>query len=129
MLDLVHAEPDSSNTKSVGRKLGTSQSIVNRIVGADQLHPYHLTPVQNLVAPQDPPNQLEFCQRFHEEHANNEIFVDEILWSDACLYNQDDIFDFHNSHHYFHENPHLTRVRRRQTRFSINAWTGMIGNF
>ena len=80
MLDLVHTEPESNTTRSVGRQVGISHSTVNRIIRADpsSISSYTCT---RLGATSGPANR----QRFLEENTNNETFIPK-FWGAMSAY-------------------------------------------
>uniref|UniRef100_T1GLV2 Tc1-like transposase DDE domain-containing protein n=1 Tax=Megaselia scalaris TaxID=36166 RepID=T1GLV2_MEGSC len=44
--------------------------------------------------------------------------LNKIFYTDECIFNQDGIFNYHNSHYY--------RVSRSQTKLSVNIWCGVL---
>jgi hypothetical protein len=55
-------------------------------------------------------------------------FVPNILFTDEAGFTRDGIVNFHNTHVWVDDNPHTTVASRRQHRFSINVWEGIIGD-
>lgn len=125
VLDAFHADPGTS-CRVVAELVGMSYSTVNRITRANNLHPYHLNPEQEL-RDGDPAQRLAFCRwllRTSEEHPD---FVKTILFTDESNFDQSGVRNCHNEHHYGRRNTYKTRVRTRQTRYSANMWAGILG--
>nr|CAI5840635.1 unnamed protein product [Callosobruchus analis] len=60
VLNLV-AEDPSTSSRLIATQLGISKSTVNRVTREQQLHPYHLQPVQELLPP-DYAARVHFCE-------------------------------------------------------------------
>ncbi|GIY28577.1 DUF4817 domain-containing protein [Caerostris extrusa] len=43
-------------------------------------------------------------------------------------FTRDGVFNSHNSHMWSGSNPHVIRPQRHQDSWSVNVWTGMLGN-
>ncbi|XP_063931273.1 uncharacterized protein LOC135143347 [Zophobas morio] len=110
----------------VAQMSGCSRSTTHRILQERRLHPYHYTRVQHL-RPTDYPRRVHFAQWFLRQNELNPDFSRRILFTDECSFSREGMFNAHNWHFWAHENPHLTRVRAYQERFTINLWAGIIG--
>ena len=48
--------------------------------------------------------------------------------ADEAMFTRDGICNFHSVHIWAHANPHAIREARHQTTFSIDVWTGIVGD-
>lgn len=126
ILNIVRNSPEIS-IRQVARRLGLSVGRVWTVVNREGLHPYHHTPVQALHQG-DSERRLQFCTWLLESDIENRRFIDRILWTDESQFTRDGITNFHNLHTWSDVNPHRTRCRSFQQRFSANVWAGIIGN-
>ncbi|KAL7307837.1 hypothetical protein TKK_0000157 [Trichogramma kaykai] len=60
--------------------------------------------------------------------AEDDTFLDRVLFTDESAFGTDGTFNVHNHHQYSVENPHLIVENKHQTRFTINKWAGIIGD-
>ncbi|GBL84295.1 hypothetical protein AVEN_118672-1 [Araneus ventricosus] len=51
-----------------------------------------------------------------------------VLFTDEASFTREGVFNTHNAHFRAVENLHATRPRAAQSRFSVNVWTGIVGN-
>lgn len=98
-------------------ELGISKSTIQRILVANELHPYHYAKVQGLEEG-DRPQRIVF-------YVINQInadagFSSQILWSDECIFTRDGCFNCHNSHLWDYENPCAVYVAHYQHHFKVN---------
>lgn len=126
VVGIAVSEP-SVSTRRIAARLNTSQSTVWRILRRNMLHPYHMTPVQDLL-PTDSHRRAEFCRYILEQHELDANYLNRILWTDEAKFTRDGVFNYHNEHFWSPSNPHMTRTRSFQHRFSFNVWAGVIGN-
>lgn len=127
--EVVIAEFDAnprSSSRVVGRLVGMSQSTVNRITRSENLRPYHLNPVQEL-RDGDPAQRLNFCRWVLQRFDENPDFFYTVLFTDESNFDQSGVRNCHNEHFYADQNPHATRVRTHQIRYSANMWGGILG--
>ncbi|XP_058804559.1 uncharacterized protein LOC131671826 [Phymastichus coffea] len=101
--------------------------MAQRVMRDDGQHAYHYRAVQELHE-RDAQNRIVFCQFLLNEIDADPGFMDRILWTDESTYVRKGMFNQHNEHQWAHENPHMAREDRFQNRFSVNIWTGLIGN-
>ncbi|KAJ3662182.1 hypothetical protein Zmor_006538 [Zophobas morio] len=118
VLENMEADPRRS-VRCVAQMSGCSRSTTHRILQERRLHPYHYTRVQHL-RPTDYPRRVHFAQWLLRQNELNPDFSRRILFTDECSFSQEGMFNTHNWHFWAHENPHLTRVRAYQERFTIN---------
>lgn len=115
------------STRCIGRELIRNHVRVWRNLRRDHQHPYHYTSVQHLLE-NDFATRRRFCEWFRNQYEQNVNFPDLILWTDECLFTRDGSFNVHNEHIWHNQNPHSTRVRNHQYRFSVNVWGGLLGD-
>lgn len=116
------------STRRLGLATGISQSSVFRILKREELHPYHYTPVQNLL-PQDLPARLQFAQFLQNKQNGNPDFLDTILFTDEATFTRRGIFNWKNNHLWDSQNPHAKRETHFQHEFKINIWCGIICDY
>ena len=123
---MVIADP-SISIRRLALTLHVSYRKIWKILHRENLHPYHLTPVQGLL-PEDLPTRLEFSNWLLQREFEDDNFINNILWTDESQFTRDGINNFHNMHTWACANPHATRQTSHQHRFSVNVWAGVIGN-
>lgn len=123
---LVTNDP-SLSTRRIAAIVGMSQTRVWRILRRDGLHPFHLTPVQKVVAA-DYQKRMDFYAWLIENSDRDRLFLSKILWTDESQFTKDGCFNYHNEHRWSRENPRATRIASSQHRFSVNVWAGIVGN-
>lgn len=126
IINIVRTDPETS-TRQIARRLGVSSKKVWTVLNRERLHPYHHIPVQALQQ-EDSERRLQFCTWLLESDIETRGFLDCILWTDESQFTRDGITNFHNLHTWSDTNPHRTRSRSFQHRFSMNVWAGIIGN-
>uniref|UniRef100_A0A6V7INM3 Transposase Tc1-like domain-containing protein n=1 Tax=Bracon brevicornis TaxID=1563983 RepID=A0A6V7INM3_9HYME len=126
ILDEVEREPTTSGRR-VARQIGCSETLVNRVLRAEKLHPYHYTPVQN-IHDGDEEIRMQFCQRFLQLNDDTPELLSHILWTDESPLTGKRIFNQHNLHFYADGNPHLTVHKSSQEHCSVNIWDGISGD-
>lgn len=122
------AENPELSTRRLEASTGIGKSTVSEVINAENLFPYHFTPVQNLL-PGDLPVRSEFCQNLLNKNNEDPMFLRKILFTDEATFTRRGIFNWKNNHHYALENPRLPKERHFQHEFSINIWCGIIDNF
>lgn len=122
------AENPRLSTRRLKAECGVSKSSILRIFRKEGLHPYHFTPVQNLL-PADLPRRLEFSHFFRTQQNRNPLFLNNILFTDEATFTRRGVFNFRNMHAWDMENPHLITERHFQHEFKINVWCGIIGDY
>jgi hypothetical protein len=70
---------------------------------------------------------MKFCELLHQ-HAADELFSHNILWTDEACFTRDGVFNVHNSHLWARDNPHAIRKRGYQVRFSVSVWAAIVGD-
>lgn len=108
-------------------QLHVPQPTVWRVLQTDHQHPYHFTPVQELLAA-DIVQRAQFCRDLLRRDEEDPDFLKAILWTDESQFTRDGVTNFHNLHAWEHENPHHKKPASFQRRFSVNVWAGIIEN-
>ncbi|KAJ4450283.1 hypothetical protein ANN_01703 [Periplaneta americana] len=80
------------------------------------------------LSPADYPARVRFCQWFLQQCGVNPNFPALVLFTDEAQFTRDGITNFHNQHVWAYENPRATVPCHHQVRFSLNMWTGIIGD-
>jgi hypothetical protein len=70
---------------------------------------------------------MQFCECLHQ-HAADELFLHNILWTDEACLTREGVFKAHISHLWARDNPHAIRERGYQFRFSVSVWAGIVGD-
>jgi hypothetical protein len=122
------AENPEISSRRMALSTGVSKSSVLRIFHREKLHPYHFTPVQNLLAA-DFPARLQFARFFQAQQNAEQIFLNKILFTDEATFTRRGVFNFRNKHTWDTENPFLVTERHFQHEFKINIWCGIVGNY
>lgn len=115
----------TTSTRAVGRQLDLFNSQVHSVIREAGRHPYHYRPVQDLL-PADFQHRVNFCGGLLAQLRVNDNFLDNILFTDECMFTKTGMFNQHNYHYWAEENTHLTRVTNVQHRWSLNVWAGML---
>lgn len=127
ILDRVVEDPNIS-TRRLALQLNVSKSGVNRVLREQQLHPYHVTKVHEILPP-DYDRRLNFCNFIQNKRVEDPNFHHKILFTDEAGFTRTGIFNSHNFHEYAEENPHAKVVKHFQREFRVNVWAGIINNF
>jgi hypothetical protein len=61
-------------------------------------------------------------------HDSNPTFFEHLLETDESMFTRNGIINYHNSHHWADENPHVVHVSYMQRQFFVNIWAGIIGD-
>jgi hypothetical protein len=126
VIDAVLEDP-STSTRRIASQLGLTQSFVWRTLHREELYPYHIQSVQALH-PGDTDRRLTFCRWLLNQTTENPDFFKTILWSNEAQFARDGMNNMHNAHVWSIENPHQSKERRFQQRFSVNVWAGILND-
>lgn len=99
------AEDPKLSTRNLGFEVGVSNNVVNRVLKEQQLYPYHIQSVQELL-PVDSDLPLGFCRFINEQRTQNVNFVRNILFTDEAYFTRRGVINLHNEYVYADENPH-----------------------
>lgn len=124
---LAMEENPHTSTRQIASNLDLSHSMVHRILKKHKKRDYKTNLVQHLQE-NDAPRRTDFCNTFLQRINDNNLFLNDILWSDESTFSDNGIFN-RNVHYYWSDqNPRNIRVTNFQIRFSVNVWCGMKGN-
>jgi hypothetical protein len=98
-----------------------------RILMENRLHPFHSTCVQHLE-PKDYPVRRNVCVWLLNKAAEDENFISLVLFSDESNFDRQGCFNHRNLHVWSSDNPRVIYRRAFQRRFSVNLWTGLVGD-
>jgi hypothetical protein len=93
----------------------------------NRLHPVHYTRVQHLET-EDYPARRNFCVWLLNKAAEDENFISRILFSDESSFGRQGCFNHRNLHVWSYDNPRATYLRAFQRQFSVNLWSGLVGD-
>lgn len=125
---LVYFQMDgTASVREAERELGIPKSTIHRVLKEEKLHAYHYRRVQCLHE-NDPANRYNFCEDFIRRAEADQTFSRRILWTDESSFTREGMFNSHNYHYWCDENPHLTREKSFQERWTINVWAGLLGD-
>lgn len=127
IVDDVDERPDGS-TRAMARSHGVSHMTVWRVLHEEHLHPYHLHGVQALQEA-DYPRRVTFARWYLQQCTVQPQFAASVLFTDEATFTRDGMFNTHNEHVWATSNPHATRVRCTQQRFSVNVWAGILHDY
>lgn len=126
MLQVV--EKPHTSTREIANEIGVSQSSVSRIIRKNKFHPYKMIVHQEL-SDNDFILRQNFSQWSLQKIAQNGNFFENVVFTDEATFRNDSIVIRHNMHYYDNVNPHWTRERRSQHRWSLNVWCGIVSGY
>jgi hypothetical protein len=126
ILRRVEEDPTTS-VRRIAAAEGISHPLVWSILHEQSLYPYHIQRVQALRPP-DYQARLVFCQWFLRKCVEDPHFIENILFTDEAGFTKNGIVNFHNTHVWSDENPHVIEEFRDQHQFRINVWAGIVGD-
>jgi hypothetical protein len=86
ILEVFERQPTMS-TGCLAARTGTSDASVQRTLHEQQLHPYHIQPVQELV-PHDAPARRQICQWSLEQSTEEPTFTAKALFMDESWFSR-----------------------------------------
>lgn len=110
-----------TSIRSAASDLGLTYWAVRSLLKKHKMHAFSLKPVQHLL-PEDFLRRTVFCEEMLTKYQDDDRFLRKIIWSDESRFDQEGIFNRHNLHYWATENPHFTRPRNFQQRFSVNVF-------
>ncbi|GFY09750.1 DUF4817 domain-containing protein [Trichonephila clavipes] len=123
VLHAVNQTPGTS-VRALAASTGRSPTTIHRVLQGAALHPFHVQRVQSLQ-PDDPPRRATFAQWFLNQIAADMHFASSVLFCDEATFSREGVF---NTHMWALNNPHSTRPRAMQQRFTVNVWAGIMGD-
>jgi hypothetical protein len=126
VLRRVEEDPGTSVRRTAAAE-GISVPLVWRILHEQSLYPYHIQRLQALTPP-DHRARVVHCHWLLAKYFVNPRFVANILFTDEAGFTRDSVVNFHNTHIWLDDNPHISVASRHQHRFSIKVWVGIVGD-
>lgn len=127
ILQHFHNAPTTS-TRAASNVLHASRMTVWRVLHDNLQHPFHIQRVQGLHV-DDYARRVQFATWFLQQEGEEPDFASKVLFTDEATFTREGTFNTHNKHLWSHVNPHSTRERSHQVRFSVNVWAGIIDNY
>ncbi|GFV38866.1 uncharacterized protein TNCV_2814821 [Trichonephila clavipes] len=127
--DVLHAVDQTPGTsvRALAASTGRSPTTIHRVLQGATLHPFHVQRVQSLQ-PDDPSRRVTFAQWFLNQIAADMHFASFVLFCGEATFSREGVFNTHNAHMWALNNPHSTRPRAMQQRFTVNVWAGIVGD-
>ena len=94
---------------------------------ANGLKPYKIH-ISHGLQEGDAQRRLNFCYWLQNQIDADNNFLSSVIWSDEATFTNCGYFNRNNEHIWAVANPRENREIRRQVRFSINVWAGMLGD-
>lgn len=126
VLHAVDRNPGTS-VRALAVATGRAGTTVHRVLQGEGLHPFHVQRVQ-LLQLDDHPRRVAFAQWFVNQSAADMHFASSVLFCDEATFSREGMFNTHNAHMWALTNPHSTRPRAAQQRFTVNMWAGIVGD-
>ena len=98
--------------------------MVHRTLKEQSLYPNDVQKLQGLGST-DFPRRVIYCKWLSQQCRERPNFLKCILYTREAGFARNTVFNSHNTHIWFDENPHARQEVRFQQRFSINVWAGM----
>jgi hypothetical protein len=126
ILNIVE-EDGTRSIREIAQEVDISSRSVHRVLNENRLHPFHYTRVQHLE-PEDYPARRNVCVWLLNKAAEDENFISRILFSDESSFGRQGCFNHRNLHVWSYDNPRGTYPHAFQRRFSVNLWSGLVGD-
>lgn len=115
------------STREISEQSDISRTVVQRILKKNKFHPYHIQLMQELLD-EDFEKRVTFCEWAQQQILQDRDFFNYVLFADEATFHKNGFVNRHNFHYYATQNPHCIRTTS-QTRWSLNVWGGIIGNY
>lgn len=122
----VTEDPHTSVSK-ISKQQDISETTVRRILSKNNMHPYHIQLHQELNN-EDFLDRVNFCQWSRHKLNERRDFFDFVLFGDEATFHRNGSLNRHNFHYYATTNPHFS-ITHSQTRWTLNVWGGILGDF
>lgn len=126
IISVVEAEP-SISSRQIESESGHSKSRVLRTLKKYKYRPYKIRKMQLLHA-QDYQRRLTFCNWYLQKIRENNLFFNDIIWTDECYISSAGMFNRWNEHQWSDENRHPTVNIANQGRFGFGVWCAIYQN-
>ena len=117
----------STSTRRLSLRFDVSSTSIWLILREQQLHPYHVTPVQELL-PHDHNKRRHFSRRLIRKCTRDPNLLSRMLVTDESCFTRNGINNYRNTHSRDDENTHTTVTTHYQHTFSLNVWCGLLGH-
>lgn len=124
---LAVVENPHTSIRSVAREQGLNYYCVQKILSKNKMHPYHIQLHQELND-DDFERRIAFCRWALQKVNRQRYFFDHVLFGDEATFHKNGCVNRHNFHYYSSTNPYHV-VTHSQTRWSLNVWGGIIGEY
>lgn len=126
VLACVNADPTVSS-RNIARDSGISRSRVLRTLKQNKYKSYIARKTHSLH-PGDSERRIQFCTWYLHTLNENNLFSEQIIWTDEAHVTSDGIFNRHNNRFWSENNPHRQVQRVHQGRFGFNVWVALLNN-
>lgn len=120
-------ENPHTSTRIISREQEIGRTSVRRIISKNKLHPFHIQLHQELIN-DDFLQRVTFCQWAQRKINNEQTFFEFVMFGDEATFHRNGALNRHNFHYYSTTNPHYI-VTHSQTRWSLNVWGGVLGEY
>lgn len=124
---LVVTDNPHVSTREISRQQDISEKSVRRILHKNKMHPYHIQIHQELLN-DDYHHRVAFCEWAQQQIRDGVDFFDFVLFGDEATFHKNGALNKHNFHYYSTSNPYLVATHS-QTRWSLNVWGGIVGDY
>ncbi|GFY77800.1 uncharacterized protein TNIN_336081 [Trichonephila inaurata madagascariensis] len=116
------------STRIVIAAANVSHMTVWRVLGAEELQPYHAQPEHReyVLIATDHQSRVYFSRWFLQRLVVQPEFAAHMLFTDECNISRGGIFYAPNALNWTYTNSHAIRPHSYQRRFSVNVWAGVI---
>jgi hypothetical protein len=122
ILNIVE-EDGTRSIREIAQEVDISSRSVHRVLNENRLHPFYYTRMQHLE-PEDYPARINVCVWLLNKAAEDENFISRILFSNESSFGRQN----RNLHIWSYDKPRATYPRAFQRRFSVNLWSGLVGD-
>uniref|UniRef100_V5G8C7 Transposase n=1 Tax=Anoplophora glabripennis TaxID=217634 RepID=V5G8C7_ANOGL len=113
--------------RELSATIGVSRFSLQRVLKRYKYHAYRFIKVQNLTN-EDFALRTEYCQWALDKIGIYRNFFNNVLFTDESTFHNNGSPNSRNNHYYADSNPHLTRPRNFQNRWTLNVWGGILGD-
>jgi hypothetical protein len=127
VLTYFEAYPKASS-REAAEILGSNHTRVLSVLKKYKYKCYREGRLVQKLLPGDTDRRLQFCRDIEAKLAQDENFLDYIIWSDESNFSNNGMYNRHNNHYWCRINPMRTHETNNQVRFSFNVWCGIMKN-
>lgn len=115
------------SSREIEAEANHSKSRVLRVLKKYKYRPYKFRKVQTLY-PNDYQRRLLFCRWYRRKIEVNNLFLNNVIWTDEAYITSAGIFNRQNAHWWSDTNPHQTVNVQNQGRFGFSVWCAIYQN-